>query len=448
LAPIAIERLPEYWHPTTQRFATPSTFATADMTEEVTLLTTISEVSRPPLARSRVATSAIFVSFGLVLGTWAAHLPAVKDTIGASSSSMGTILLILGTGAFVGMQISGYVVDRFGSGRVAVIGAAAMAFALVPPLVLSTWLSVALGALTLGLAIGVSEVGMNAAAVEVEREYRRPIMASFHGMFSIGSVIGALLGATAFALGIGALATAMATVLLALTLCGVAAPTLIGRPNSYAAISVHSEAETHRTPIRGQSWRLVVFGALAFLLLLTEGSAMDWSSLHAQQHLGGSASSGALALACFVSAMTVGRFSVDRVAARIGPVRVVRWGSLLCIAALTVITLSTLLPITCSGWILLGLGLSGCVPQVFTATGTIAGASAKALSRVVGAGYLAVLAGPAIVGWLADMFTLNGAFVLPIVAMVICACSANTLAGPGRASSESSWVQSKGSPQQ
>jgi len=132
LAPIAIERLPEYWHPTTQRFATPSTFATADMTEEVTLLTTISEVSRPPLARSRVATSAIFVSFGLVLGTWAAHLPAVKDTIGASSSSMGTILLILGTGAFVGMQISGYVVDRFGSGRVAVIGAAAMAFALVP----------------------------------------------------------------------------------------------------------------------------------------------------------------------------------------------------------------------------------------------------------------------------------------------------------------------------
>jgi MFS family permease len=406
---------------------------TAVLTEEVLFLTTISEVSRRQLTRSRVATSGVFVSFGLVLGTWAAHLPAVKHTIGASSSSMGTILLVLGVGAFVGMQISGYVVDRFGSGRVAVIGGAAVALALVPPLVLSTWLSVAIAALVLGLAIGVCEVGMNAAAVEVERGYRRPIMASFHGMFSVGSVIGALLGAAAFAMGIGVLATAVTIGLLALTLCGVAAPTLMRRSNSYASVPVHSETEIVHTRIPQQRWRLVVLGALAFLLLLTEGSAMDWSSLHVQQHLGGTSSSGAMALACFVSAMTVGRFTIDRVAARIGPVRVVRWGSLVCVAGLMVITLSTLLPITCGGWVLLGLGLSGCVPQVFTATGNTPGASAKALSRVVGAGYLAVLAGPAIVGWLADMFTLNGAFVLPIAAMVICACAANTLAAPARA---------------
>jgi MFS family permease len=175
---------------------------------------------------------------------------------------------------------------------------------------------------------------------------------------------------------------------------------------------------------------------LAFLLLLTEGSAMDWSSLHAQQHLGGTSSAGALALACFVSAMTVGRFTVDRVAARVGPVRVLRWGSLVCVVGLLFVILSTRLPITCLGWILLGLGLSGCVPQVFTATGNTPGASAKALSRVVGAGYLAVLAGPAIVGWLADVFTLNGAFVLPIVAMAICMCSAGALERPETTSTE------------
>ena len=406
---------------------------TAVLTKEVLFLSTITEVSRRQLTRSRLATCGGFVSFGLVLGTWAANLPAVKHTIGASSSSMGTILLILGAGAFVGMQISGYVVDRFGSGRVAVIGGAAIALALVPPLVLSTWLSVAIAALALGLAIGVSEVGMNAAAVEVERDYRQPIMASFHGMFSVGSVIGALLGAVAFAMGIGVLTTAVAIGLLALTLCGFAAPTLMRRSNSYAAVPVHAETETVHAPVPEQRWRLVVLGAVAFLLLLTEGSAMDWSSLHVEQHLRGTSSSGAVALACFVSAMTVGRFTIDRVAARIGPVRVVRWGSLVCVAGLIVITLSTLLPITCGGWVLLGLGLSGCVPQVFTATGNTPGASAKALSRVVGAGYLAVLAGPALVGWLADIFTLNGAFVLPIAAMVICACAANTLAAPARA---------------
>jgi predicted MFS family arabinose efflux permease len=391
-------------------------------------VSTITAVSRRHPVRDRLATSGVFVSFGLVLGTWAAHLPAVKHAIGASSSTMGTILLILGVGAFLGMQISGYVVDRFGSGRVAIVGGAAMALSLVPPLILSTSLTVAMGALFLGLAVGVSEVGMNAAAVEVERDYRRPIMASFHGMFSVGNVIGALLGAAAFASGIGVSATAVAMASMALTLCAIAAPTLLRKSIPDGLARADSESGTAHTSAPKQHWRLVVFGALAFLLLLTEGSAMDWSSLHAQQHLGGTPSSGALALACFVSAMTVGRFTVDGVAARIGPVKVVRWGSVVAAAGLVVVTQAAQLPITCAGWILVGLGLSGCVPQVFTATGNLPGASAKALSRVVGAGYLAVLAGPAIVGWLADTFTLNGAFILPVAAMAICACAADTLA--------------------
>lgn len=394
-------------------------------------MSAIDEVPRRQLTRSRLATSAVFVSFGLVLGTWAAHLPAVKHTIGASSSSMGTILLILGAGALVGMQAAGYAVDRLGSGPVAALSGVATAVALVPPLILSTWLTVAVAALVLGLGIGVSEVGMNAAAVEVERDYRRPIMASFHGMFSIGSVIGALLGAAAFAMGVDVLAAAVVIASLGVALCGSAAPTLMRRTDSYAVIPAHADAGTGR-PAARQRWRLIVFGVMAFLVLLTEGSAMDWSSLHAQQHLGATSSVGALALSCFVSAMTVGRFTADRVAARIGPVKVLRWGSIICIAGLTVITLSTLLPVTCVGWVLLGLGLSGCVPQVFTATGNTPGASAKALSRVVGAGYLAVLAGPAIIGWLADIVTLNGAFVVPIAAMVVCACAANTLAPPQR----------------
>jgi MFS family permease len=131
-----------------------------------------------------------------------------------------------------------------------------------------------------------------------------------------------------------------------------------------------------------------------------------------------------------MSAMTVGRFAVDRLVARIGPPRVLRYGSLVAVCGLVVVTLSTTVPIAYGGWILLGIGLSGCVAQVFTATGNLSGASAKFLSRVVGAGYLAVLAGPAIMGWLADVITLNRAFLLPIAALTICAGAANTVATP------------------
>ncbi|MFC8181712.1 MFS transporter [Rhodococcus sp. NPDC057297] len=389
---------------------------------------------RRTLARDRIAVFAVFVSFGLVLGTWAAHLPSVKAAVGASSSSMGAILLILGVGAVLGMQVTGYAVDRYGSGPVAAVGAVAMSLAVVPPLVLTTWLTVAVAALMLGFAVGISEVGMNAAAVEVERDYQRPIMASFHGMFSIGNVIGALVGAAAFALDIGVTATAVVVAALSLGLAAAATPTLSRRRSG--ASSSSSDNDTVDDTVSGraprQRWRLILLGTLAFLLLLTEGSAMDWSSLHAQQHLGGTSSAGALALACFVSAMTVGRFTVDRVAERVGPVVVLRGGSILAMAGLAVVVLSPALALTCTGWVLLGLGLSGCVPQVFTATGNLQGASAKDLSRVVGAGYLAVLAGPAVVGWLADIVGLNNAFVLPIVAMAICLGAANVLAAPKR----------------
>lgn len=396
--------------------------------------TTLAE-SRRTLARERVAVFAVFVSFGLVLGTWAAHLPSVKSAVGASSSSMGAILLILGVGAVLGMQVTGYAVDRYGSGPVAVVGAAAMSLAVIPPLVLTTWLTVAVAALVLGFAVGISEVGMNAAAVEVERDYQRPIMAAFHGMFSIGNVIGALVGAAAFALNVGVTATAVVVAALSLTLAIVATPTL-SRRRSGAPNSTSDNDTADNGPGRAprQRCRLILLGTLAFLLLLTEGSAMDWSSLHAQQHLGGTPSAGALALACFVSAMTVGRFTVDRVAEKVGPVVVLRGGSVLAMAGLAVVVLSPALAVTCAGWVLLGLGLSGCVPQVFTATGNLQGTSAKDLSRVVGAGYLAVLAGPAVVGWLADVVGLNNAFVLPIIAMAICLGAANVLAVPKRTS--------------
>ncbi|WP_051613566.1 MFS transporter [Rhodococcus sp. UNC23MFCrub1.1] len=386
------------------------------------------------LLHARVAVFGVFVAFGLVLGTWATHLPSVKATIDASTSSMGIILLILGVGALAGMQASGYAVDRWGSGCVALAGAAAMALALLPPLLMTTWSSVAGAALILGIAVGIGEVGMNAAAVEVERDYERPIMASFHGMFSVGNVLGALFGAAAFAVGIGTTATALTVSALALIMAAAAAPTLLRRTTTASATTGPKDAgDPGSPPAPRQRVRLVLLGTLAFLLLLTEGSAMDWSSLHAQEHLAGSPSSGALALACFVSAMTVGRFTVDRVAARTGPVRVLRLGSVLAITGLAIVVLSPMLAVTCVGWVILGLGLSGCVPQVFTATGNTPGASAKELSRVVGAGYLAVLAGPAIVGWLADIVGLNTAFVLPIIAMVVCVCAANVLAPPADA---------------
>jgi MFS family permease len=126
--------------------------------------------------------------------------------------------------------------------------------------------------------------------------------------------------------------------------------------------------------------------------------------------------------------MTVGRFAVDRVAARVGPVWVLRGGALVAAAGYGCVIVSTGLPLVLVGWCLLGLGLAGGVPQVFTAAGNLGGMSGRTLSRVVGVGYLAILSGPAIIGWLVELISWRGAFLVPLCAVLICAAAARAVA--------------------
>lgn len=385
------------------------------------------------LPRARAAVFGLFAAFGVVIATWAVHLPSVKEATGVSTSLLGTILLILGAGALVGMQISGVLVDRFGSGPIGVLGVAGMAVAVVPPLMASTFVTAAVGAFILGLATGTAEVGMNAAAVDVERDHGSPIMAAFHAVFSIGNVVGALVGAAAFALGVSVLATALTVTVVALALVSGAAVVLLRRGRvrqDEAPVATEQEQRDEQPAQRG---RVVVLGALAFLLLLTEGSAMDWSSLHAQQHLGASPSMGALALGCFVTAMTLGRLVVDRLVERVGPVWVVRWGGVAAAVGFGIVIASPTLVLALVGWAILGFGLCGGVPQVFTAAGNLPGGSGRSLSRVVGTGYVAILAGPGVIGWLADLVSLNTALLLPLCGVLICACAAAAVAPPSEA---------------
>jgi hypothetical protein len=189
---------------------------------------TIDADERRRLVRARGAVFCLFASFGIVIASWAVHLPSVKQATGVSTSLLGVVLLLVGVGALAGMQLSGALVDRFGSGRIGVLGVAAMAVALIPPLAANAWWPVVAGAFFLGVATGIAEVGINAAAVDVERDYGRPIIASFHAVFSVGNVLGALIGAAAFALGAGVLATAVAVAAIACAAVGAAATVLVG----------------------------------------------------------------------------------------------------------------------------------------------------------------------------------------------------------------------------
>lgn len=367
---------------------------------------------------ARFAVALAFTSFGIVLATWAVHLPSLQAATGISTAMLGTLLLTSGVGAIAGMQVAGKLVDRYGSFRVVGWVCAAMACSVLVPLTATSLPVAFLGALLYGVCAGMPDVAMNAAAVQVERAYGRPIMASFHAMFSVGAVLGSLISAAGFALGLSLSVSVALVAALCLVFAALAAVAM--RSSSTNESEDAREAPAQSADL-GARRTIVLLGALAFLYLFAEGSAMDWSAVHARQHLSATPTASAVAFASMVTAMTVGRFTVDRMVRRLGSGRVVRWGAVVALVGFIVVMCSSVLTFTVVGWALVGLGLAGGLPQVFTAAGNLGTGAGKALARVAGLGYIAILAGPAVIGWSAEFSSINTALILPALAALVCA---------------------------
>ncbi|UQA90889.1 MFS transporter [Streptomyces halobius] len=385
------------------------------------------------LRSGRPATFAYFALNGFLMGMWIVHIPAIEHRAGVSHAMLGWLLLLLGAGAFAGMQLVGPLTDRSGARTVVPVSAALCSAALVlPGLATNVW---TLGAalLVLGFGNGCLDVSMNAHAVQVERRYRRPVMSAFHATFSIGGVLAALAGARALSWGWSPPVTLGAVALLGLAVAGAGALALL-RPEDAHGVLPADSAHTatagaaERTARRQTPRRIWILATLALALMLCEGVANDWSVLHLRDHLEAPAATAALAYGAFATAMTVGRLLTDRVAGRFGPVAVLRYGASVAALGLTVAALSPWIPLALIGWTVFGTGLSGCIPQLFSAAGhtdqTAAGAN---VSRVAGLGYLGMLAGPAIIGPLTHFIPLSLTFFLPVTLCAVAACTAGIL---------------------
>ncbi len=392
------------------------------------------------LRSGRLATFAYFTLNGFLMGMWIVHIPAIEQRAGTSHAVLGWLLLLLGAGAFAGMQIVGPLTDRYGARTAVPVSAALCGAAVVlPGLATSSW---TLGAalLVLGFGNGCLDVSMNAHAVQVERGYQRPVMSAFHATFSVGGVLAALVGARTLSWGVSPAVTLAAVALFGLVAALVAAPALL-RPEPART----AEAPAAETPTAGAKAarrtprRIWVLAALALMLMLCEGVANDWSVLHLRDVLDAPAATAALAYGAFATAMTVGRLLADRVAARFGAVAVVRYGASLAALGLTMAALSPWIPLALIGWTMFGAGLSGCIPQLFSAAGHAdPDASGVNVSRVAGLGYVGMLAGPAVIGPLTHWAPLNLTFFLPVAFCVIAACTAGILRPSSQGVSRSS----------
>ncbi|WP_433006607.1 MFS transporter [Kribbella sp. CA-294648] len=375
----------------------------------------------PPRA-ARVATWTYFGLNGFGVGMWVVHIPNIERATGISHSTLGLLLLVLGAAAFTGMQVAGPLADRVGQRRLVPAAGVLLGLSLFGPGLANSWWTLGLALLAFGFGNGSIDVAMNSQAVVVERLYPRPIMAAFHAMWSIGGAFAALIGAAALKADVPTAVSLSGAGVVCIVISLVASRFLIEAPKEPEPAENEPERVAPPTKL---VWQL---GGLAFALMLAEGVANDWAALQFRDVLETSTSTAAYAYGAFAVAMTIGRFATDRVAAIVGPAAIVRYGALLAAIGLTTVIVVPWVPVSLVGWALFGLGLSGGVPQLFTAAGNLdTRASGALMAKVVGLGYVGLLAGPALIGALAHWMPLNIAFILPVALCAITVACASVM---------------------
>ena len=364
-----------------------------------------------------VAVGANFWLLGYAYGTWVARIPPIAETTGSSPGVLGAVLLSITGGAAVSMPLAGRLCARLSSA--AVVRVAAVLTPLTLPLAAlarAPWtLAVALA--VLGMAQGALDVAMNTNAVAAVRRAGRPLMPAFHGMFSVGGMVGAGLGGLAAAHGVGVLAhftwaaaggTAVGLVAgRRLPLDPVPDPTPGARSDqmSHPAQNVDSpaaqsarQARSRLAGLRRIDGLLIALGAIGFCSALGEGAMADWSALFLHTVLETGEGTAALGYAAFSVAMALSRFGGAAVLRRHDPGLVLSAGCGLAAGGVMLAVFAPVAPLAVVGFAAVGVGLSCAFPVLLNAAGAHPLGSGPAISVVTTVGYTGFLAGPPLVG--------------------------------------------------
>jgi predicted MFS family arabinose efflux permease len=369
--------------------------------------------------RARAAVSALFFLNGAGMANWVVRIPALQDRLHLGAAALGIALLGVAVGALVAMPLTGRVVARHGSRPVARAAALAFACALALPALATSLTLLTLALVVLGAANGALDVAMNSQAATVERHYGRPIMASFHALFSLGGLTGAAIGGSVAAHGIGPMPH-LAVVAFGAGVAALWATRGMLPANADAAPGSPSFARPTRV--------LLVLGVIAFCVLFGEGAMADWSAVYLRNVVGAGPGLAAAGYAAFSLAMAAGRSVGDALTIRLGPTRLVRAGGAVAALGLSCALLVAQPWAAIVGFGAVGAGLSTVFPTLLATAGRLQGqTSGTAIAAVSTFGYTGFLAGPPIIGFVAEAFTIRGGLAVVVLASLLIVILAGTL---------------------
>jgi predicted MFS family arabinose efflux permease len=359
----------------------------------------------------RAAVVAVFFALGATTGAWAARIPAIKAGLHLSAGTLGLVLLGPAIGSMLTMPVTGALLASVSPRRLVQIGVLAISVMLpLSTFAGSAWQLFAVLA-GWGAGIGTMDVAMNTEAAAVQEHLGRTTMSSFHAAYSVGGLAGAGTGAIAAAAALSARANFIIASAVILGTGIACAQLFASRPAGHEGAGAQHQRRS-RWP--AWSWTLACLALIAFGSFLAEGAASDWSAVYLHSSLGASPGLAAVGYTVFSVAMVAGRLAGDRLTDRTGPARLVRASAGIASVSFLAALLAGRVGTGLAGFALLGVGLSVVVPSVFTAASRI-GTPGPNLALVTSIGYLGMLAGPAIIGGLAEAIGLPSALATLVV---------------------------------
>jgi len=357
----------------------------------------------------------LFATSSLVFGIWVASIPGVKARLGFSDGGLGLSLLLSPSGAITGMLLSSKVFSKISVGKWMYVGYSTYCIVMIGLINSQNRLMFWLCLYCFGMIGFLNGVSANATVNLMEKKTSRLLMATCHGMYSMGGALSAGIAALLFLIHIpsGWQIVIVATIILAII--------NINKPYLLINNDIIHQGSSFKLP----SFSILGISFICMVSFMAEGCVADWSAIYLKEILFAPKAMISLGYAGFSVAMTLGRLNGDMLIAKVGSKTVVVTGGLLAASGFLIVVTSPAVIVAIIGYILVGLGCCCTVPVLFRASANIPGVSTiEGYAMVTTGGLIGFLTGPSVIGFISEKTNLSWGLSLLILMGLLSAYTA------------------------
>jgi len=357
--------------------------------------------------KNRISVSIFFFLAGFTFASWASRILDIKIELGLNEAQLGGILFSLPVGLMVSLLLAGALITKFGSRSVVIFSAVAYAVNLVMLALAPNIILLVTALFFMGLFGNMFNVSVNVQAIAVETLYKRSVMASFHGLWSLAGFTGAAFGTMMIALSVTPVFHFMLVAIIDFVLIS------LFYKNTITTYKSGDKTPAFILPDK----TILQYGIIAFCCLVCEGTMFDWSGIYFQQAVKAPSQFISLGYAAFMGCMAAGRFFADKLIMKIGAVRMLQAAGIIIAAGLSIAIIYPSLVVATIGFMFVGFGVSSVVPIVYSLSGKSSSMNAgQAIAAVSTVGFAGFLIGPPMIGFISEATNIRWSF--SIVAII------------------------------